>query len=430
MPRLEVIVLKASESHAHYASKVRECSNFAVREIRKVCKEIGPRAAGFEGESKGQDYVEKLMTHIADEVKRESFTLSPKAFMGWVTIDGILVLIAAVMGIPALTGLVPAAAGILHIASVVLCVIAVVFLVGEFLLYKKVLDPFFKKAESSNVICTRKASGETKRRIILGGHMDTAYEWRYTHLGGAKLVTVVAAGAVVSLVITLGIAITGIFVDNSTVEIVMLVLQVLAIPFLVAVIFFVNWKVVAEGAADDLTGVFVSMAVLLYLKNNDIRFENTEVVAMSVGAEEEGLRGSKAYAEAHAEEFKNDGVETVFVAVDTLRDYEFMGIVTKDMTGSVALDKQACALMRKAAENAEVPVNFTTTPLGSTDAAALQQAGVKSVAFTGMDPTPARYYHTRGDVAEIIEMKTLEASLKVVLETVFLFDEKGLKDSY
>ena len=430
MPRLEVVILKASESHTHYASKVRECSNFAVREIRKVCKEVGPRPAGFEGEAKGQDYVEKLMTPIADEVKREKFTLSPKAFMSWVTIDGVLALVAAVLGILAFTGVVSAVAGILHIISLVLCVIAVVFLVGEFLLYKKVLDPFFKKAESSNVICTRKATGETKRRIIFGGHMDTAYEWRYTHLGGAKLVSVVVAGAVASLLITLVLSIVGLFVDNSQLQLVPMIIQAITVPFLVAVMFFVNWKLAVEGANDDLSGVFTSMAVLLYLKNNNITFENTEVVAMSVGAVEEGLRGSKAYAEAHADEFKNDGVETVCVALDTIRDYEFMGVVTKDMTATVKLDKQACALMKKAAENAEVPVKYTTTPLGSTDAAAMQQGGIQWVAFTAMDPAPARYYHTRDDVAGIIEMKTIEDTLKIALETVFLFDEQGLKEEY
>jgi Zn-dependent M28 family amino/carboxypeptidase len=194
--------------------------------------------------------------------------------------------------------------------------------------------------------------------------------------------------------------------------------------------FFVNWKLPVDGAADDLTGVFTSMAALLYFKHNDIRLENTEIVAMSVGAEEEGLRGSKAFAKAHGDEYKNDGVETIFIALDTLRDYDFMGIVTKDMTATVGLDKQACALMKKASENAGVPVNFTTTPLGSTDAAAMQQGGIKSVAFTSMDPAPARYYHTRDDNVSVLEMKTLEDSLKIVLETVFLFDEQGLKDSY
>ncbi len=423
--------MKAYESHTHYPSKVRECSNFAIREIKKVCKEVGPRPAGFEGEKNGQDYVEKLMTPIADEVKREKFTLSPKAFMSWVMIDGALALIAAVLGILCFTGIVPPVIEtVLRVISIVLVVVAVAFLLGEFLFYKKMLDPFFKKAESSNVICTRKASGETKRRIVIGGHIDSAYEWRYTYVGGAKMVTLIVVTAVLSLLITLGLSVAGLFVDNKTAEIVMLIVQALAMPALVAVMFFVNWKLAVDGAADDLTGVFASMATLLYLRNNDIRFENTEVVAVSMGAEEEGLRGSKAFAEAHGKEYAQDGVETVFVALDTLRDYDFMGIVTKDMTATVGLDKQACALMKKAADNAGVPVNFTTTPLGSTDAAAMQQGGIKSVAMTGMDPAPARYYHTRLDNVSVLEMKTLEDALKVVLETVFLFDEQGLKDSY
>ena len=423
--------MKAYESHAHYPSKVRECSNFAIREIRKVCKEVGPRPAGYEGEKKGQDYVEKLMTPIADEVKREKFTLSPKAFMSWVMIDGALALVAAILGILCFAfNMPPVVETVLRVVSVALVVLAVFFLLGEFLFYKQVLDPFFKKEESSNVICTRKASGETKRRIIIGGHMDTAYEWRYTYLGGPKLVTTVVVSAVLGLLVTMGLSIAGFFVDNRTAEIVMIIVQALMIPALVSVMFFVNWKLPVDGAADDLTGVFTAMAALLYFKHNDIRLENTEIVAMSVGAEEEGLRGSKAFAKAHGDEYKNDGVETIFIALDTLRDYDFMGIVTKDMTATVGLDKQACALMKKASENAGVPVNFTTTPLGSTDAAAMQQGGIKSVAFTSMDPAPARYYHTRDDNVNVLEMKTLEDSLKVVLETVFLFDEQGLKDSY
>lgn len=423
--------MKAYESHDHYSSKVRECTNFAIREIRKVCKDVGPRPAGYEGEKKGQDYVEKLMTPIADEVRREKFTLSPKAFMSWVMIDGILALVAAILGILCFALQLPDTAEmVMRIVSIVLVVLAVFFLLGEFLLYKKVLDPFFKKEESSNVVCVRKASGETKRRIIIGGHMDTAYEWRYTYVGGPKLVTTVVITAVLSLLITLGLSIAGFFVANPVAEYVLIGVQALAIPALISVMFFVNWKLPVDGAADDLTGVFTAMATLLYFKHNDIRLENTEIVAVSVGAEEEGLRGSKAFAQAHGDEFKNDGVETIFIALDTLRDYDFMGIVTKDMTATVALDKQACALMKKAAENAEVPVNFTTTPLGSTDAAAMQQGGIKSVAFTSMDPAPARYYHTRDDNVNVLEMKTLEDSLKVVLETVFLFDEQGLKDSY
>ncbi len=89
--------MKAKESIPHFDSKVRECSNFTVREIKKVCKEIGPRPSGEENEQKAQDYVENLMGGIADDVKRESFDVHPKAFMSWVLIDGSAMIIAAIL---------------------------------------------------------------------------------------------------------------------------------------------------------------------------------------------------------------------------------------------------------------------------------------------------------------------------------------------
>ena len=88
--------------------------------------------------------------------------------MSWVMIDGILALVAAVMGILCFALDMPQSVEmVMRIVSVALVALAVFFLLGEFLFYKEVLDPFFKKEESSNVICTRKASGETKRRIII-----------------------------------------------------------------------------------------------------------------------------------------------------------------------------------------------------------------------------------------------------------------------
>lgn len=418
--------MKASESHKHYASKVRECSNFAVREIKKVCSEIGPRPAGEEGESKAQDYIEKVMEPIADSVERENFKLSPRAFMGWVLLDGICLTVAAVFTILSFAGFMTDFANILRTTSIVLIVLSLVFLVAEFLLYKKFLDPFFKKSESSNVVCTRKASGETKRRILLVGHIDSVYEWRFSHLGGPKLLMSVIILAVVGLLVVLGVCVAGFFVDGETVKTVLMIVSAIPIPFFIAIMFFMNWKYCVDGANDDLTGVFISMAVLKYLNDNDIRFENTEVSAISIGAEEAGLRGTKAYVEAHAKEFAEDGVETVFIAIDTVRDFEFLSVFTKDMTGTVTLDKAACELVMKASKNAEVPVKYSTVFFGSTDAAAAQQGGIRSASFGAMDPTPAPYYHTRLDTADNIDFKTIESGLKIMLETVFLFDEKGL----
>ncbi len=422
--------MKAKESNAHFDSKVRECSNFTVREIKKICKEIGPRPSGEENEQKAQNYVENLMVGIADEVKHESFDVHPKAFMSWVMIDGIGMIIAAVLMILAQLNAIPAASTAFKIAAIVISVLAAVLLLGEFLFYKEFIDFLFPKRTSSNVIAVRKAAGETKRRIIFAGHIDSAYEWRFTHMGGGKfLVTMIALG-IGSLVLTLIMAVLSFFFDGGVPAIVMTVLHVITIPIFVAVNFFVNWKLCVTGANDNLTGVMASMAVIKYLKDNDIRFENTEVVAVSTGCEECGLRGAKAFAKAHAKDFAEDGTETVFMAVDTLHDYDYLGVYNKDMTGTVSLDAQASKMAQKATEICGLDIPFKAVSFGSSDAAAAQQGGIRSVALAAMDPTPAKYYHTREDTANILDMKTIETGLKIMLETAFLFDEQGLKDEY
>lgn len=195
--------MKAKESHVHFESKVRECSNFTVREIKKVCKEIGPRPSGGENEKKAQDYVEELMTPIADDVKREEFSVHPIAFMSWVVIDGVAMLIASILMILAHVNVFPEASKAMIIASLVLAIICVALLIGEFLFYKEFVDFLFPKRKSSNVVAVRKASGETKRRIIFAGHIDSAYEWWYTHLGGGKCLTTMIALGIGSLVLTL-----------------------------------------------------------------------------------------------------------------------------------------------------------------------------------------------------------------------------------
>lgn len=422
--------MKAKESNAHFDSKVRECSNFSVREIKKICKEIGPRPSGEENEQKAQNYVESLMSGIADEVKSESFDVHPRAFMSWVMIDGIGMIIAAILMILSYLNVLPEANTVFKIAAIVISVIAIILLLGEFLFYKEVIDFLFPKRTSSNVIAVRKSSGETKRRIIFAGHMDSAFEWRFTHMGGGKLLVTMIALGIGSLVLTLIMAVLSFFLDGGAPAIVMTVLQALTIPVFIAVIFFENRKECVMGANDNLTGVMTSMAVIKYLKDNDIRFENTEVMAVSTGCEECGLRGAKAFAKAHAKEYANDGVETVFMAVDTLHDYDFLGVYNKDMSGTVSLDKQASKLAQKATEICGLDIPFRSVSFGASDAAATQQGGIRSVALAAMDPTPAKYYHTREDTANILDMKTVETGLKIMLETAFLFDEQGFRDEY
>ena len=414
--------MKLNDLDLNPVAKIRESTNFTVREIRKVCKTIGPRAAGSESEDKAQDYILENCAKFADSAEKETFKIAPRAFMAWPWLGATVEIIAILLYVA--SAFVPQPMpryfqiGALALTGMILVLIAL-----EFLFYKQVFDPFFKKAQSSNVLLTKKPTGEVRRRIIFSGHIDSAYEWRFTHWGGYKLLRAAIYTALGCLVVCLVLDILTIAVDFSDgVLFGFRIAEGVCIVGLCVGFVFDNPKLVVEGANDDLTGVFSSIAVLQFLTTNNISFENTEVIAVSMGSEESGLRGAKALAKAH----KFNDVETVFVASDTVRDMEFMGVYNKDMSGTVKLDKNAVQLMLDAAHDAGLELPKMTVELGATDAAAMMQGGIPSVAFCAMDHSPAQYYHTRTDMADNLNIQTIEKGIEVLIRTALLFDERGL----
>ena len=368
--------MKLSELDLNQVAKIRESTNFAVREIKKVCKNIGPRAPGSESEDKAQDYVIETCSKFADTVEKEPFKVASRAFMSWPRVCAIAMLFAVI--IYSLTNFFdsPETNDILCGIALAISLICVVIIVLDFLLYKPVLDPFFKKTMSSNVTFTKKPTGEVKRRIVFSGHIDSSHEWTFNRVGGAKLVTTVVVLAIVGIAACLIVNILSLIFDLSdTVRYIFTAVEGVSIVFFMIGYHYENPKVVVDGANDNLTGVFGSLAVLQFLTTNNIQFENTEVVAVSMGSEEAGLRGAKEYIKKH----KDDNVETVYVSVDTLRDLEYMGVFNKDMTGTVKHDKQATALLKKGSEISGLDLPLSSVWFGSSDAAAITQGGGKAV---------------------------------------------------
>ncbi len=419
--------MKANESVKNYESTRRMYANYAARSVKKVCKEIGPRFAGSEEEKKSIEYMAEDLKTCCNDVKIDSYTVHPKAFLGWIpfsvvamTISNVLFFIAQFFEIAPV-----------FYASVALTVLCLFFIITEFLFYKETLDPFLPKKISHNTYGIRKPSGEIKRRIIFCGHADSSMEWRFTYWGGPKLVIPVIGGSLVGIVVALVFGIIAVvktvtdpaFISSVVLDVFSYILFGFNVIFLIASLFY-DKKRIVEGANDNLTGCFTSIGILKFLEDNGIQLENTEVVALCSGSEEIGLRGTKDFVKKHGNEFKD--VETVFIALDTLRDYDFMAIYNKDMTGTVKNDAEACKLLQEGAKIAGFDVPLKTVSLGATDAAAATQGGMKATAFAAMDPAPARYYHTRLDTHENLDLKTIEASLGICLETLFLYDEKGL----
>ena len=378
-------------------------TDFATDSIKHICDSFGPRPCGEESERKALEYMYEQLKPYADKVWIESFKCHPDAFMSFVPVAGDCC----------------AAATATNIIAAKKCKKA------EVLFYKQPLDPFSKEKESGNVIAVRKASGETKRRIILSGHIDSAPEWTYTYKLGSHGAIYVALPAILGLLYTGATAVVNLKSKNPCLKKKMNRGQLAFLPAYAGHFAFTNGKRYVDGANDDLTGCYVSAAVMKYLADNDIRFENTEVICMPAGGEECGLRGSKAFFAAHPE-LKDDGVETIFISFDTIRDDQFMMIYEKDMTGMVENDPRVCNLLKNAAIKCGKDVPIGAIPLGSTDAAAASEAGIAAASFVAMDPAPATYYHTRLDTADILVPETIEKVIDIALQTVFDFDEAGI----
>ncbi len=410
--------MKPQDTGPMYRSKLRECTNFTAWCIKKICKDIGPRPAGSDAELKAEEFIAEKTGKAADSVKTEEYQVAGKAFFAWMKIIPILLILSTVFLI-------------FNIAAVsaLLVVVSVACLFGEFLFYKRFLDVFFKKQTSHNTLLTRKPAGEVKRRIIFGGHADSSYEWRYTHLGGAPLMYFVFVYAALGLIWNCVFAVVSIvkgYAASPSLDVAWYSYASIAfVPSYCLLFFFINYNISVDGANDNLTGCLISASVLKFLDDNDVRFENTEVDVLLTGGEEAGLRGAKAYCEAHKDELKSP--ETVFICIDTAKDYDDILVYNRDMSGLTHHDKKVCALLKKACENAGVDAKYSVIFAGASDAAAMTQAGIPSATLAAMNPGPPKYYHTRDDKADILNLKTIEKCIEIAVETAFMYDEKGLE---
>ena len=402
--------------------KKKEAAEYMVSEITHICKDFEKRDPGSKGEQQACEYMaDVLKTECGCErADVESFKENPGSFFGWIyfTITFVLAAVAISFFYP--------------LVSIILIVVGLLIVFMQFGLYKKFIDRFFPEKTGHNVTAVKSCKGEVKRRIIFSGHSDSANEWRFTYYGGSKLLVPIIGLSFVGILLGLVLNIWAIaaghgfsIAEDGALNILRYVFLAW-IPILFVALFFENKKRPVMGANDNLTGCFISMAVVKYMQHHDIRFENTEVWVVLTGSEEAGLRGAKAFCKAHKDELGD--VETVFVGLDTIRDYDFMAIYSRDLTGTVKNDESACALVKEAAKQNGLDMPYKSVFFGATDAAAVTQSGMKAVSIAAMGPGPPRYYHTRLDTADNLDIKTIEAVLGVALETAFLFDEKGLSN--
>lgn len=402
---------------------LQDATDFSVDSITHIVKNFEKRPPGSKGEKDATDlFMNAAMDNgWADDLQYEDFQVAPKAFMAFTKVAPILIFLSWIFYV------------VSPIAAILLVVAALLVVFFQFVRYNQLLDPFCKKATGYNAMASKKPTGEVKRRIYIVGHPDAAYEWTlFQHIGMSAHV----AGPVISIIgvfLTIGCAIASIVLHGIKMPVLtehwwLVLIPLAAFPGLILLWLFSNYGHVVDGANDNLTGCAIATATLKYLKEAGVEFEHTEVVAMMGACEEAGLRGAKDFARRHAEEIKNSGVETVFIVLDTVRDFEHFYVYNRDLSGTVKLTPRVCELLQKGAAKTgrwEKRLPSASVWLGASDAAAFVQGGLDSAAIVAMDPAPAAYYHTRKDTYTNLQPDTIKAGIDVMIQTIEEFDQNG-----
>lgn len=398
--------------------------------IADVCRRFRGRSAGSAAETNCQRYFADRLRPWADQVQMEPFRVHPKAFLGWVTVDGIFSMAAVVLYWAQLSqgGVWPSA-----VAAILLTAALALFLF-EFLFYRQFIDGLFPGAMSHNVYAARDAQGPCRKRIIFGGHADAAYEMTYCRHGGKRVIYAVMLGGAAGVAVCFGSSVALLarllFFDGPLGDVWFTLgyVQLLFLPFFAAALFFINWSRVVDGANDNLSACFAAMGVLRRMAREDVRLPHTQVACLITGAEESGLRGALAFAKRHHRALTE--IPTVFVALDTLRETGKLMVYLSGQSGTQKNDRRVGNLLVRAARARGLDLQEAPLYPGATDAEGFSRVGLPACGLCGVDHNPQPYYHTRADTCDNIDAACIETVLEVCLEAARLYDEAEDLDAF
>ncbi len=397
-----------------------KATKYIVDEITHVIKTCGKRDPGSEGEKKSCEYMAEVLKNDCgcESVEVEPFEVAPRSFYGWIYFTITFAIIGAILFFFA------------PVISIPLIIAGFAIVLIQFGVYKRLLDPIFPKKTSHNVTAFKKCTGEVKRRIIFNGHPDATWEWPVNYaLGGvgfeAHAIIVIGAALFYLIISIIYVAQNGItfgMPDTSDPLVKAGLWGLVTLPFSIGLYFMENYNIVVDGANDNLTGCYMGIAVLKYLKDEGIELENTEIGVVLTGSEEIGLRGSKAWAEKYKGQF--DDVPTFIYSYDTINDPKYLMANYRDLNGTVKSDKDCADLFFEAAQAVGVPCKKGWIPPlgGAVDAAAFTQGGFRSAGVTGLNHKLERYYHTRLDTYTNMNEQGIENCFAASVKMLEMFD--------
>ncbi len=370
--------------------QLESLADYAHDLTKEVIERFGPRYSSSDAERKANEWIEQEFKKYCDETHFEEFETRPNLYpQGIFKVVGVFVLAAAatIVFLPGLLSIVP--------ALLVACGLLV--LAAELFYLKRWISPLFKKGISTNAWGTIRPKGEVKARVVFEGHVDSAKQMRIAE--HEKIPFGKFALGVTFIAATLGFAIAKVigslastslpswFTENllpgATLpftghDATFLIVAAILLPFFVYLIYSLHGSTIVPGADDNLAAVGVAGAIGKYFREHEP--EHVEIIIGSMGSEEIGDQGAKAFVAKHGDILSNS---YAFI-MDGIGGGNAFNVITKDFHAPHGYSMEVIERIEKAHERYKhedpnvAPLERRKLGLGSSDACMYTHAGFKA----------------------------------------------------
>lgn len=396
--------MKAFETSERYAGKVRECCNYAARSAKTFISDDKPkRQPCGEDEKRLSDTLKEDLAKFCDTVSEDSFPAKQKTYIVSNLLTFICLLLA---GACAILGYF--FSELIIIGTIIFALLALLATCGAF-------GGTEKRVTGTNVLAIRNCKSEVKNRVIIEANLDAPFKRKTT----PKTARLLRAANIIFIILDIAFAVFALLVTYQGIKFfaadeilyIGFALPLFSIPAIV-----LSRSVIPTastyGVADNLIGCYTACGTLRYLSEMDLRLEHTEIGVLLTSAKNAKHAGAKMYCKMHGENDKSLG--TTIISLDTIYNPSTLSLLYGN--------KKTTELLETAAKTAETSLIESNPKYLKGSSKIFKKAGINSITVTSLANEIPDFYGTAADNADNINVKAIEDTMKLLLETAYLMD--------
>jgi len=394
----------------------KELINSLKNFIVEMCEKVGPRAPCSKNEAKCARLLYDKLKAFSDEVIIEEFNTTPDAYKISFRLPSILYCISIILF------------WYYSWLSLIFAVLSFLIFFCEIYLVREIVDIFFPKKSSQNVITKIKPKHKTKTLIIIGSHLDSNWEFPIIRKLKYGFIIIIAINFFLNLVLIILLIMKNLLLlfqikaDFYNLDVNAFTFLIITLPFpLIQLIFIISNRPVM-GANDNLSGMAVCYEIAKNLSISTNKLNNVELWINTYGCEEIGSKGSKAFINKHLEEIQKAKI----INLDMLGySYPPLLIGKSEIYGLVKMNGEMIELIKESANELNINIEIKNL-FAYTDSLSFCRNHLSATSITSKPHSMKEfYYHTRDDILENLNFENMINAYKVCMRIIKKFDIKS-----